>query len=357
MADKKEKKEIKNIKLSTILIGVAVFISILMIISSVIVYGFGDRVSFSKNISSVFPMPAIIIDKTIIITTKEINSNLNSIERFYESQDFSSIGLRVDFKTEEGRKRLKIREKELINKMIEDRVIEKIAKEKGIFISNKLVDESVSRKISEYGGESAIKDNLKNLYGWSLDDFKKKVVRPGLYKEELEKWFAEDEKREENEAAKKMAEESLESLSSGKGFAEVAKEKSLGSNAKSGGYLGWFREEYIADELIPAVSSLEEGKISKVIESRQGYHIVKLEGKKTDEDGAALFGISQIYFPKASFADWISEEIKRVNVNILISGYDWESRTGMAVFSDKEMEKFEERVLKENIEDVSLLSI
>ncbi|MFA7466208.1 MAG: peptidylprolyl isomerase [Parcubacteria group bacterium] len=241
--------------------------------------------------------------------------------------------------------------------MIEDRVIEKIAKEKGIFISNKLVDESVSRKISEYGGESAIKDNLKNLYGWSLDDFKKKVVRPGLYKEELEKWFAEDEKREENEAAKKMAEESLESLSSGKGFAEVAKEKSLGSNAKSGGYLGWFREEYIADELIPAVSSLEEGKISKVIESRQGYHIVKLEGKKTDEDGAALFGISQIYFPKASFADWISEEIKRVNVNILISGYDWESRTGMAVFSDKEMEKFEERVLKENIEDVSLLSI
>ncbi|MFA7466209.1 MAG: hypothetical protein WCZ08_02235 [Parcubacteria group bacterium] len=113
MADKKEKKEIKNIKLSTILIGVAVFISILMIISSVIVYGFGDRVSFSKNISSVFPMPAIIIDKTIIITTKEINSNLNSIERFYESQDFSSIGLRVDFKTEEGRKRLKIREKEL----------------------------------------------------------------------------------------------------------------------------------------------------------------------------------------------------------------------------------------------------
>jgi len=128
-----------------------------------------------------------------------------SIRRFYENQDFSSLGLRFDFNTDDGKKRLKIREKELINKMIEDSAVEILAQERGINISKKTVKDNVDRKMDEYGNREIVGENLDNLYDWTIDDFKDKIVRPSLYKDALEKWLAENEGKEKNDKAKKTA--------------------------------------------------------------------------------------------------------------------------------------------------------
>lgn len=354
---KENKREIKKIKLSTLLLSASIFVLVFLILSAIVVYRFSDRASFANKLSLIFPFPAIIINGTNFITVKEISGNLNAIKRFYENQDFSSLGYKIDFNTEDGKKRLKIREKELINKLIEDKAIEILAKSEGIAIPDKLVDESVDRKINEYGSEGSVKDNLKKLYGWSLNDFKEKVVKPSLYKDELEKWFSETEKKSENSEAKKNADLAMEKINSGEGFVDIAKENSSGSTSENGGHLGWFKKEYIALELQDTVASLEEGEVSDVIESKLGYHIIKLESKKTDENGEVLFDISQIYFPKASFADWLTGKIEEMNVNILITGYRWNSETGMVEFQDINMEKFEEKALEERSKDPSLLSI
>ncbi len=357
MTEKDNKDMQKKINLSTLVWSVSFFVLVLLILSAIITYRFSDSVSFSDKIKLAIPFPAIVIDKTTIITIKEISENLNAIERFYESQDFSSLNYRVDFKTEDGKKRLKIREKELINKMIEDKIIKKIAIEKGISITDKLVDESVSRKMNEYGSEESVKDNLEKLYGWSLGDFKEKIVKPSLYKEELEEWISKNEKKEENLIAKQMAEEAMEKINSGDDFSAVAKESSNGYTSENGGHLGWFKKEYVAPELQRVIISLEEGGISEVVESKLGYHIIRLEGKKIGEDEEVLFDLSQIYFAKASFADWLSEEIEKTNIVILIEGYEWNKETGMIEFQDKEMEKFEKKALEEKTKDPSLLSI
>lgn len=354
----KEKKELsKKIKIRTLTSSIAIFIFFLILFFAMVVYRLSDRVSFSDKISQAVPFPAVLINGKNFITTKEIAENLKSIKRFYENQDFSSLGYKIDFNTEDGKKRLKIREIELINKMIEDKAIEVLARERGIFISDKLVDDSVDRKTKEYGSSEYAKENLKKLYGWSLSDFKDKVVEPSLYKEELKKWLNENENKEKNQKAKNLADNAKGDLNSGKSFEEVAKANSTGYTADKGGRLGWFKKEYVSPDISDAVFSLGKGETSDVLESELGYHIVRMNDNKMGDDGEILYDLSQIYFPKVSFADWITERIKEMKVVILISGYEWNKDTGMVEFQDRDMREFEKKALENKAKDPSLLSI
>ena len=65
-------------------------------------------------------------------------------------------------------------------------------------------------------------------------------------------------------------------------FAELAKEKSIGPSAPSGGDLGFFARGQMVKEFEDAVFSLEPGKISGVVQTQFGYHIIKCEEKKEE---------------------------------------------------------------------------
>ncbi|GAG22437.1 unnamed protein product, partial [marine sediment metagenome] len=65
-------------------------------------------------------------------------------------------------------------------------------------------------------------------------------------------------------------------------FAELAKEKSIGPSAPSGGDLGFFARGQMVKEFEDAAFSLEPGEISGVVQSQFGYHIIKCEEKKEE---------------------------------------------------------------------------
>jgi len=65
-------------------------------------------------------------------------------------------------------------------------------------------------------------------------------------------------------------------------FAELAKEKSIGPSAPSGGDLGFFSRGQMVKEFEDAAFSLEPGKISGVVQTQFGYHIIKCEEKKEE---------------------------------------------------------------------------
>jgi parvulin-like peptidyl-prolyl isomerase len=65
-------------------------------------------------------------------------------------------------------------------------------------------------------------------------------------------------------------------------FAELAKEKSVGPSAPSGGDLGFFSRGQMVKEFEDAAFSLEPGKISGVVQTQFGYHIIKCEEKKEE---------------------------------------------------------------------------
>jgi len=65
-------------------------------------------------------------------------------------------------------------------------------------------------------------------------------------------------------------------------FAELAKEKSIGPSAPSGGDLGFFARGQMVKEFENAAFSLEPGEISGVVKTQFGYHIIKCEEKKDE---------------------------------------------------------------------------
>ncbi len=65
-------------------------------------------------------------------------------------------------------------------------------------------------------------------------------------------------------------------------FAELAKEKSIGPSAPSGGDLGFFATGQMVKEFEDASFSLEPGEISGVVQTQFGYHIIKCEEKKEE---------------------------------------------------------------------------
>lgn len=75
----------------------------------------------------------------------------------------------------------------------------------------------------------------------------------------------------------------IEQLKGGADFAAVAKEKSTdkGSGA-NGGELGWFAKDVMVKEFADAAFAMKEGEVSQApVKSQFGYHVIKLEERRT----------------------------------------------------------------------------
>lgn len=347
--ENKKNKEKKNGHL----LSLQVFFYVVLILLSLSALGFIASVYLTTGISNtavgrvvsrVLPLPAAVVNYSNFISIKEVEEDMKSIQSFYENQDFSSVGMRVDFTTEDGAKRLQMKKKQLLNKLIEDKAIYLLAKKNGIMISQSDLDASVSKKLEEYGTEEDVVLDLKNLYGWSLDDFKEKVVLPDLYRQALYKQI-EGELVSKAASAKEKIEKASKELEEGKDFAQVAEKYSEGASADNGGEIGWVKKDQIVPQLADKIFSFNHDR-KTIIESDLGFHLAEVEDVKK-EDGQDVIRVRQIFVRKPIFADWLSDQMRLISVKIPLRDLYWNEDSLGVEFSDEEMRKFESEA-KEN---------
>ena len=156
-----------------------------------------------------------------------------------------------------------------------------------------------------------------------------------------------------NEAQKNKIGEARESISNGEDFSETAKQVSEGITAQEGGELGWFRKDQLIGDVADDIFSLKKGDISEVLESSLGYHIVKMQEKKREND-VDLVKIKQIFVFKRGFGDWLEEKMRDFKVNVLHKDYYWHGDDLIVEFSDIEMKEYEEKIANEISGDASL---
>lgn len=79
-----------------------------------------------------------------------------------------------------------------------------------------------------------------------------------------------------------QAKAALERLKKGEDFAKVAGELSKDpGSGKEGGDLGWFAKERMVPEFAEVAFKLEKGQLSEPVKSQFGWHVIKLEDKRT----------------------------------------------------------------------------
>ena len=134
----------------------------------------------------------------------------------------------------------------------------------------------------------------------------------------------------------------------------MARDYSEGSTAQGGGGLGWVVKEQLIAELAETVFNIKEGGVSEIIESDLGFHIVRVEEKKLEDD-VEMIKIRQIFVRKKNLADWLEDKISDMSIYIPLKDYYWDKGDFEAQFRDESLREFEKKIIEEFQGDASLI--
>ncbi len=335
-------------------------ILLLFIVLVAVFYSGWQSTDKLNSVYASLPLPVAMVDNSQhLITSKQLLQDLNSVKRFYQSNNFASQGKRVDFSTKQGQLRLQVKKKDILNKLIEDQIIVLLAQRKNISVTNQEVDKAVQDSLKKSGSSyQELILNLKSTYGWTLDDFKNKIVKNQLYTKKLFQWYEKNilttKKYQQAQAIKKKI---IKGKDGKDNFSDIAKKFSKGDSAKNDGNLDWMTEEQIIPEVLVGIQNLKKGEISDIIISPLGMHIVKVKDVrevKGDKKNKKEYQLQQIFIRGMSFVDWIQEMKKEISVKIFTGKYKWDKNKGEVVFSNQQLQKQEEEIRRESEGDPSL---
>jgi peptidyl-prolyl cis-trans isomerase C len=209
-------------------------------------------------------------------------------------------------------------EKESLDKLIGIQLLYQASKKAGNTVDDKQVDEKFAEFRKRFPSEEAFK---KAMGEWHVTEaamkaeLKKGMVTEALvtkkfvdkttvpeekakaYYDSHPQFFKQPEKvkashilikvkpdaseAEKAEAMKKIK-KVQEQLKNGDDFAEVAKKSSEGPTASKGGDLGYFGRGQMVGPFEETAFSLEPGKVSDVVKTQFGYHLIKVTDKKPE---------------------------------------------------------------------------
>ncbi len=219
-------------------------------------------------------------------------------------------------------------------KKIEEQM--KLELEKLIAISKKAVSAGIKQS-DEYYGLDKLSDQSKRYYDYLIDSYKandsemKQIFESNKSKYNIKHSVSgnivgdvyKPGSKESGEARNK-AEELLKTLTD-KNFAEKAKANSEDPGSKeNGGSLGWADLTQLVPEFAAAVKTTPKGKISSVVQTQFGYHIIYVEDKDPKNENRAK--VSHILImPKVSDSSKsdLENRIKKLKVELDSKKINW----------------------------------
>jgi hypothetical protein len=236
-------------------------------------YGVQNYDSFSYRITQVLPLPVASVDGRWVRYSDYLSS-LRSAVHYLTTKEA------VNFNAESEKQQLDYQKRLAINKAIENALVAKLAADNKVNVSPEEIESFVKSQIasSKLGvSEDVYKQVIRDYYDWSFDEYKTSVGQQLLRKKVNAKL--------DSEARRKVS-RMLQQITSGKDFAELAKQDSEDNATKSqGGDVGWIsKSSEDPDGLLAATSKLQVNQVSPIIEGSDGLYIVKLLEKRDNGD-------------------------------------------------------------------------
>ncbi|MBL7155546.1 MAG: peptidylprolyl isomerase [Candidatus Omnitrophica bacterium] len=285
---------------------------------------------------------AEVVDKIIVIVNDEIVTR-GELDRvllpIYQQYKTQYSGEELAEKIDKARSNV-------LNRIIEDKLLLSEAKRRKIEIKDEEVEAKMDEIKKRFATEEEFKEALKEermLLGElekkyrdriKVDKMVDKEIRRSIslspsevinYYRDHEEEFGEPEKiklrailikvngSRTREASLKLAKEILSRLQEGGDFASLAKRYSDGPYKESGGDMAWVKKGELMDKIDNLVFTLEENELSGILQTGMGFHIFKVEQKmspRTMDFREAKDRIEHVLYQKKTeekLRSWIDE--------------------------------------------------
>lgn len=194
-------------------------------------------------------------------------------------------------------------------------VIEQEATKQGVRVSSKEVNDFYKNQAERSQGEANLKKQLKELLGWTPEQFKQEI-RLRLLQEKLNTKLASDEGV--NKERKEKAEQLLDRVKKGEDFATVAKDSDDAASASTEAIT---LKKGESDPTVEAEAfKLDAGQVSGIITTSQGYIILKVEEKVNENE----VKVRVMTVRTQSLNEFLPEELKKTKVSVYVHNLVWD---------------------------------
>lgn len=253
----------------------------------------------------------VVVVNDEVITRQELNARMLEIEMQLKKQ-----GTPLPDRA--------VLQKQLLERMITDRAQMQLAKENGMRVDDVMLDRTMLRlaeqnkmslpefrnqieregttyakfreqirddilmqRIREREVDSKIQVSETEIDNYLAAEANNKAAKQELNLAHILISIPEKASAEQIAARRARAEEVLKKLREGADFAKTAVTYSDSSEALKGGDIGWREQDRLPQLFVDAISKVKVGEFSDIVRSPNGFHIVKVNGKRAANDTKA----------------------------------------------------------------------
>ncbi|MFA4871534.1 MAG: peptidylprolyl isomerase [Patescibacteria group bacterium] len=271
--------------------GAIILISIILlvlVVDIVFIYKFSWQDNFSYQVAKIFNLPAGAVNGQNI----KLIDYLDNIRvlKVAISNNREGVALNLGGGNNVNEKIFQI--------LTANNLVKEQLRKYNKVVNEQDLDNPLKAIITQLGGKQKAEETISRLYNLNLGEFKEKILRPLMERENLQAAIMKDENLEINKEAKFKAEEVLKiALQPKVDFKVLAKqytEDEAGIN--TGGDLGLISKGETAPEFESIVFFLPPRTVyDKLFVNKIGYYIIKVDEKLTDpESGRESVKVSDI---------------------------------------------------------------
>lgn len=254
---------------------------------------------FVHALSQVIPYPALSVNGQKV-SMKEFLAEYEALKQYFAQRD-SSSSLPPD--------QLEIAVADtLVNKI----AIAQLAQERGLEVDQARVEKYYADVLASQESEEAFVKELEETFGWTTDEFKKRIVESIVLALQMSEAILQDESIQTSRKA--LLDAANERVKNGEDFQTVAKE--IHGRFPSSGLesdLGYIKLSLVPESWKSAVEALPTGGMTDILELPEGYAIFFVEDRivTSDDTQLHLFGIT---VPKQTLEDVVKAYLETANV-------------------------------------------
>jgi len=149
---------------------VAIILAI-FVIGLIGIYGANSTNFVFSSLSRIIPYPAVIVNWEPV-SYYEYCESVNTIKRFDELQEELSFS---DSEISEN----------VTTRLITNKILDQIAREQDVKVFDYEIEKEFQSAVGISEDEKDVEKNIKELFGWNIEEYKNNVVRPFVLEKKL----------------------------------------------------------------------------------------------------------------------------------------------------------------------------